>query len=194
MTAVALPDGGYGVFVPGADAIDLIPGYPQPEASAGSQPIRLFGSGRETFVSLGACWPVPEHWLRTQLPLLHPHHGFSGRSSQLRIAVAGTPTLTLAVAHAADRLPAELITVGTSGYPPFNAILNLTVGPEAVVALQAAMAGERGRAFVTVTAQVSPGLTLDPDVLSATALVVAERTVTATADLATWQHNPSVIS
>lgn len=192
MKAVALPGGGYGVFVPGADAIDLVPGCPQPEPSAGRQPIRLLTTGRETFVSLGACWPVPEHWLRTRLPALHPHPGFSGKASQLRIAIAGTPTLTLAVASPAGREPTPLVTVDTSGYPPFNAILGISVGPDAAGALHAAVAGEAGRAFVTITAQISPGLALDAAVLSGTDLAVVGRTVTATADLAAWQHNPSV--
>lgn len=192
MKAMALPGGGYGVFVPGVDAIDLVPGCPQPESSAGRQPIRLLNTGRDTFVSLGACWPLPEHWLRTQLPTLHPHPGFSGKASQLRIAIAGTPTLTLAVASSAGREPIPLVTVNTSGYPPYNAILGISVGPDAAAALQAAVAGESGRAFVTITAQISPGLALDAAVLSGTDLAVVGRTVTATADLAAWQHNPSV--
>lgn len=191
MTAVALPGGGYGVFVAGADAIDLVPGRPAPEQPTGPS-VRLLGDGQLTYVSLGARWPIPEDWLRTQLPGRHPYAGFTGRASQLRVAVAGTPTLTLAVSSVAGGEPSPLITVDTSGYPPFNAILSVAAGPDAAAALRAAAAGETGRAFVTITAPVAPDLPLDPAVLAGTALTVHDRTVRATADLADWHVDPTL--
>lgn len=190
MTAIALPDGGYGVFADDADAIDLVPGRPAPEAPGGGPSVRLFDDGRLTHVSLGACWPVPEQWLRTQLPGRGLSRRFTGRASELRVAVAGTPTLTLAVASVAGAEPSPLATVNTSGYPPFNAILGVAAGPDAAAALRASAAGERGRAFLTITARVPADLVLDPAVLATTALTVTDRTVTVTTDLADWQHTP----
>ncbi|MFT3861565.1 hypothetical protein [Micropruina sp.] len=191
MTAIALPGGGYGVFVADTDAIDLIPGRPAPEAPGGGPSVRLFDDGRLTHVSLGACWPVPEQWLRTRLPGLGLSRRFTGRASQLRVAVAGTPTLTLAVASVPGAEPSPLITVTTSGYPPFNAILGVPAGPDAAAALRAAASGEPGRAFVSITARVPADLELDPAVLATTALTITDRTVTVTTDLADWQHTPN---
>ncbi len=195
MIALALPGGGYGVFVDGEDAIDLVPGTPQPERPGNGPSVRLLDLGDVTNCSLGAHWPVPEEWLRREAPALHPGRGFTGRASQLRVAVRGTPTLTLSVSSEAGGVASELVTVPTSGYPPFTAILNVQLGPDAAAALRAAAAGEPGRAFVTIRATLPVDLPLVPQVLARTGLVVhPDHTLTATADLADWAAAPASIT
>jgi hypothetical protein len=191
MTAIALPGGGYGVFATDADAIDVVPGRPTPEAPGGGPSVRLFDDGQVTHVALGARWPVPEEWLRSQLPGRGLATRYSGRISQLRVAVSGTPTLTLAVAAVDCAEPSPLATVPTSGYPPFNTILATSVGPDAAAALRAAAEGHTGRAFLTITARVPADLVLDWAVLADTALTITDRTVTVTTDLAEWHQAPT---
>ncbi|QLQ16463.1 MAG: hypothetical protein HZY73_13275 [Micropruina sp.] len=98
MTALVTPGGGYCVAVPGQDAVDLVPGLPQPERPGNGPSVRLLDTGDAVHCSLGACWPIEEEWLRRELP---GRLGLSGRATQLRVAVLGTPTLTLAVAATA---------------------------------------------------------------------------------------------
>ncbi|MFT3886763.1 MAG: hypothetical protein QM713_01175 [Arachnia sp.] len=192
MIAIALPGGGYGVLAPDADAIDLVPGLPVPESDGGPA-VRLLPDGQVTYVSLGTRWPVPEEWLRTALPAQHPTPRYTGRASQLRVAVVGTPTLTLSVSRVAGGTPSPLTTVNTSGYPPFTAILSIAAGPEAAAAIRAARAGEHGRALLTISARIPADLPLDKEVLADTALAIDGLTVTATADLADW-HTPPTVS
>lgn len=186
MRAIALPDGGYGIFAADSDAIDLIPGRPSPEAPGQGPSVRLFDDGHVTHVSMGVRWPVPEDWLRTQLPSRGLAQRYTGRASQLRVAISGTPTLTLSVTSQEGAMPSALATVPTAGYPPFNTILNTTVGPDAAAALRAAASGEHGRAFVTITADLPGDVVLDRTVLQTTALTLTGHTVTVTADLADW--------
>lgn len=188
MTALVTPGGGYCVAVPGQDAVDLVPGLPQPERPGNGPSVRLLDTGDAVHCSLGACWPIEEEWLRRELP---GRLGLSGRATQLRVAVLGTPTLTLAVAATAGAPPSPLAEVPTSGYPPYTAILNLPLGPDAAAALRAAAEGRPGRAFVVVRAHVAPDLVREPAWRDTVLTDVDATTITATADLADWLQPPT---
>lgn len=72
--------------------------------------------------------------------------------------------------------------------------MNLVVSPEDAAALKAAAGGEQGRATIRITAEVSPGLELDAEVLARTRLTLTEGptpTVTASCDLADWMTSPA---
>lgn len=207
MTAAVAPGGGYVVRVRGLDVVDVVPGWPQPEHPGTPDALRLWDFGEVAQLNLGVAWPVPEPWIRAQGPALLGEPRLTGTRTRVRVAVVGTPRVALRVTAAAGQPPAEVVAVDTSGYPPFVGLVSVPVHGATLAALRAAAAGERGRAFVTVSAALPDDLPLDLAVLSRTALVVqaapdldpsrphpvrrptpglGATAVTATSDLADW--------
>jgi len=202
VTAAVAAGGGYVVRVPGLDVVDVVPGLPQPEHPGGPDALRLWDFGDSSQLSLGVTWPVPEAWVRSQGPAVLGEPRLTGVRTRVRVAVVGTPRVVVTVTAGPGQSPAEIAAVDTSGYPPFVGLVSVPVRGQALAALRAAARGERGRALVTVVAELPADLSLDSAVLPRTALVVRPATgphptgphptgagttpITATSDLADW--------
>lgn len=173
--ARSLATGAYVVEGPGS--VTAVPGRPEPE-HAGAPALQLIGLGATTVVQAGFRWPIPEEAIRAVVP---------GLEIALTSAISDAPQVELVLHEEAG--PRVLASAASSGYPPYSAVLSVTVDAATAATLQRALDGERGLVSVVYRAHAA-GLPLVHAVLEESAThgvaIGQDRKVTATADVATW--------
>ncbi|MBO9522993.1 MAG: hypothetical protein J7518_15785 [Nocardioidaceae bacterium] len=177
--ARSLPDGAY--VVGGPAGVVAVPGRPQPE-HADAPALQIVSLGATAIVQAGFCWPVPEKPARLALK--------AAPAAPLQSAVTDVPEVDLVLHEPGG--PRVLATTTTSGYPPYTALLSVTVDSATAATLQRALDGEPGLVSVVYRAHAD-GLPLEPGAQQQSAArgvaIGQDRTVTAIADVSGWARH-----
>lgn len=177
--AHSLPDGAY--VVTGKAGVLAVPGRPRPE-HADAPALQIVPLGATAVVQAGFCWPVPEEAVRRDLR--------AAPAVPLRSGVTGLPEVELVLHEPGGQR--VLATASTSGYPPYTAVLSVTVDNATAATLQRALDGEPGLVSVVYRAHAQ-GLPLHPAALKQSAArgvaIGEDREVTAIADVSAWARH-----
>ncbi|HSX68688.1 hypothetical protein [Nocardioides sp.] len=175
--ARSLPDGAY--VATSTDGVLVVPGRPQPE-NPGAPALQVVPLGATAVVQAGFCWPMPEDAVRRDL----------APGLALRSAVRDVPVVELRL-HGPDGVRV-LATSTSSGYPPYTAVLSVTVDSATAATVGRALEGEPGLVSVVYRAHAH-GLTLDPAALEQSATrgvaIGKDREVTASVDISVWARH-----
>ncbi|MGV9868068.1 hypothetical protein [Rhodococcus koreensis] len=192
--AAILDDGTYiGVARGRQDTLDVIPGLPSPEFDPAQTPVvRLIPLGDTWQLQTGFRWTVDDEKLRRFAPQVLPRGELTGDRTVIRIAVVGTPHVTveaIETSTADDRT--ILAETDSSGFPPYSAVISVQVGKPIALAMESALSGSTGRIVVAYHADVAPGIALNRSLVARAARLGITYTkqhnglsVTARADLA----------
>jgi hypothetical protein len=200
MTAVGAPqvaildDGTYiAVARDRRDTLDVIPGRPAPEFDPAEAPVaRLIPLGETSQLQTGFHWTVDDEELRRIAPRVLPRGGLSGDRTVVRIAVSGTPRVTVeAIDSDAPDGRILLAETDSSGFAPYTALISVQVAKDIALAMESALAGSTGRIVVAYHADVAQGIALNRSLVARAARLGVTYTkqdsgfsVTARADLA----------
>lgn len=173
----SLPDGAY--VVAGTDAVVAVPGRPRPE-HPDAPALQIVPLGATAVVQAGFCWPVPEDAVRHAL----------APGLALQSGVSDVPVVELRL-HGPDGVRV-LATATSAGYPPYTAVLSVTVDDATAATVRRALEGEPGLVSVVYRAHAH-GLLLDPTALKQSAArgvaIGKDREVTASVDISMWARH-----
>jgi hypothetical protein len=186
------------------DTLDVVPGVPSPEADPATSPVvRQFPLGAVWQMQAGFRWSFDDEQVREVAPKHLLAHGLTGDRTVVRVAVRGTPRVTVELTEPAPtRTTTVIAATDSSGFPPFTAVFSGQVDQVIALSIEAALAGASDRITVAYHAEVAAGMPIDADIIDQavhhgiTYTKASDRpgvyTVTARADLARWIPQPTI--